>query len=204
MTSMTPALNRYYEGQSNNDNANRLGISCDLLRVNLMNERKRLGVEPRVADRHTYNLDTRGRKLDSVAEGIEMSKSLSLYYYGYNNAEIADSLGIKENTVAKSLSRERISLGISSSKVRRSGNTAEFDEDRELVMALKSDGMSYDEIGIKWGVSRGYVTDRIKRWTPKYAGDVVKSSDFNITDSTLPSEFTLTHHGRPIFKVTRL
>jgi len=140
MTSMTPALNRYYEGQSNKDNANHLGISCDLLRVNLMNERRRLGAVPRSTDRETYNLDTSNRKLDPVAEGIEISERLSLYYHGYSNAEIADSFGIKECTVAKALSKERIRLGISSRKVRRSDSTAEFDVDRNIIMELREGG----------------------------------------------------------------
>ena len=204
MTSMSPALHRYYEGQPNKDNAIHLGISCDLLRVNLMNERRRLNMWPRVVSKSTYELDTSGRFLSRVAVGVMMSKSLTLYYFGFKNAEIAGSLGIHTGTVARSLSRERIKLGLPKYKTRRNPAAGEFDNDKDLVMALREDGMTYRDIADKWGVSRSYAAKMIKYWVPKIEGEVIISSKFEVSDNTLPAEFTVTLNGIPKLKVTRL
>ena len=132
-----------------------------------------------------------------------ISLNLKLYYKGRSVGEIAKKRGVSTQSMAVTLSSERKRLGLKPLP-RKVHCVQKFLKDEEIIMSLRSNGMTLSKIAAKWKVSHGYAEKKIKEWSPEKSGVMVKSTSFNVNDETLPSEFFITRYGQPMFKVTRL
>ena len=132
-----------------------------------------------------------------------MTEELEMYYNGSSLTILAKRLGMTKASIAMRLSAERKSLGLRP-RPREHKLITEFVKDRDLVMALRVEGLPVTAIAKKWGLSPRYAGKLIKKWTPEIEGEVIQSHMFDINDETLPAEFTITRYGHPVYKVTRL
>ena len=140
-----------------------------------------------------------------------MSPELKLYYDNVSISSIAMIADTNNNTIVIRLLKERKKLGL-----KRRGWVAtyvseeilEFLDDKELIITLVKDGMTFKDVGDKWGVDQRTVRKYLSQWG-MVAGDEsykikVSLSELYTVWADLHEDAILTINKKPMCKLVRI
>ena len=141
-----------------------------------------------------------------------MSPELSLYYQHESIQSLANACQISRvNMIARLLKeRRRLGLSVRERTEHLTNDILEFMEDRDMVIQLAKDGMSFLEIAKKWDIDQRTVSKYLSRWGMIIdANTEIDSIGLNDlytgwADIRRGTELILTINRKPMFKLVRI